>query len=674
MNQDGHDFKLENQRYRIVKQIGKGGMGYVYLAYDLHLQRDVAIKTLLPGLMPVGAGSEQAVRRFELEADILKKLRHTHIIEFIDYFLENENQVIVMEYVAEGSVRKRIYEQHRLFNSREVCALGMRLASALTAAHDLGIIHRDIKPSNILLPEDGMVRLSDFGVARLKGNGLFDPDQSLTNINQLPGTVVYMSPERLWMGSKADELSDVWALGVVFYEMLAGYPPFKGMTNEETARMIQEEVVPPIDGEAPDVWPALVDIIHQSLSKDPKDRFPSMRSVGAALDKALRQEGVVDEQPSLQESLKRLFDRVSLPEGKGTDRSDTMITVGDSRAASIWGTDRPSQYAAEYSSSLALVFGASRYQDRGLAAHPQAEFGAQLAARALEQRYRFDVITLLRDKVTLSAVRQAFRALQDTQPDDRVVIYWAGAARIRKDRYGSEMSFLAAHDTAYDDWMTYLELEDLIDIRFIKAKHIMFILDAPVLGPRRLATADGQTANIDLAMQNSAVHLLTPGNKPYTNPGEITLFTEQMLKGLYGQAADSDGIISGDSLGEYVARTVNLESDGVQQPLTARLGGGEQGTFLFHVPLNAYLPEEVRRGVNSSYGVMRLNMVQVLKDFAQQSGKVQQAALTYLKRMATEDKSQSVKGAALKVLNELMDGQGGTETGRLIPPNNMDLD
>lgn len=675
MKEDGQTFRLDNQRYRIVEQIGKGGMGFVYLAYDLHLERDVAIKTLLPSLMPVGAGGEQAVRRFEQEADILKKLHHVYIIDFIDYFLENENQVIVMEYVAEGSARKRIYDTHRLFTSREVCALGMRLASALTAAHDLGIIHRDIKPSNILLPEDGTVRLSDFGVARLKGNGLFDPDQTLTGVNQIPGTIVYMSPERLWMGSKADELSDVWALGVVFYEMLAGYPPFKGVNKEDTAHMIQNDEVPPIDGEAQDVWPALAKIIHKMLSKDPKDRFPSMRSVGAALDTALRQEGVVDDQPSLQESLKRLFNKVAQPENAPRDdgRSDARASISGS-AHSIWGPSHPAQFAADYNNSLALVFAPSVANGRNHASHHQSVSGAMMVSQALERRYHFNVMTLLRNEVTLNAVRQAFRALQDTDPDDRVVIYWSGVSRTRQDAYGSEMSFLAAHDTVLDDWGTYLELEDLINNRFIKAKHIMFVLDAPVLGPRRMATAHARGTDIETAMRNSAVHLLTPGNQPYAYPGEITLFTEQLLKGLYGQAADPDGIVSGDSLGEHVARMVDHESDGAQQPLTARLGGGEHGTFLFHVPLHAYLPREVRMGVQSQLGVMRLNMVQVLKDLAQQQGKVQQAALTYLKRMATEDELESVKGAAALVLTELMNGGDNAKTGPLILPDNLDLD
>ncbi len=663
MPEDNKDLVLENPRYRIVRRIGAGGMGYVYLAFDLHLQRDVAIKSLHPHKMPGGQVSEQAIRRFQQEADILKKLHHVYIIEFIDYFIENDSHFIVMEYVSEGSMRKRIHDQRYLYPSREVCKLGMRLASALTAAHDLGIIHRDIKPSNVLLPADGSVRLSDFGVARLKGADGFEPGQDLTGVNQIPGTVTYMSPECLAMGSRADELSDIWALGVVFYEMLAGYPPFIGPTNQDTARMIREEDIPPIEGEAQGVWPALADIIHRMLARDPGDRYPSMRQVGATLEEALRAEGVAE--PGLQASLRRLFSKRATPPPA---ENATPQDAGTPRApASIWGIEKNDRHSSEYTHSLAFVLAPGAYQDTRFAAHPQGVPGGELVARVLEQRYHFDVVTLARRDVTQEMVRSLFRSLQNTGPDDRVVIYWGGAARVHRDGFGSEMSFLPVVDTVYDDWTTYLELDDLIDVRFIKAKHIMFIIDAPLMAPRRLATPPAEGFDVETSMRHSAVHLLAAGSQVIATQGELTLFTEQVLRGLYGQARDRDDIISADSLGEYVARQVDAATDGTQEVLYARIAGGEKGTLLFQVPLPAYLPREVRQGVYSKYAVMRLNMVQVLRDFAQQPGKVQQAALTLLKQMEAEDDSQSVKSAAAQVLHDLMDGRSIARTGKLPP-------
>ncbi|MBN2472842.1 MAG: protein kinase [Anaerolineae bacterium] len=670
MIEDHKDFNLENPRYRIVRRIGSGGMGHVYLAFDLHLQRDVAIKSLLPHKMPGGQVSEQAIRRFALEADILKKLHHVYIIEFIDYFIENEKHFIVMEYVSEGSMRKRIHDQRYLYPSPEVCRLGMRLASALTAAHDLGIIHRDIKPSNVLLPADGSIRLSDFGVARLKVGDTSDLSQDLTGMNQIPGTITYMSPECLSMENRADELSDIWALGVVFYEMLAGYPPFKGATNQETARMIREEEIPPIEGEAQDVWPALAEIIHRMLARDPGERYPSMRAVGATLEEALRAEGVAE--PGLQASLRRLFSkRASTPPQAAEDA--TPEPADTPRApASIWGIEKNHRYSAEYDNSLALVIAPGMYQDSRFAPHPQAVPGSALVARVLEQRYHFNVVTLTRQQATQEAVRRLFRSLQDTEPDDRVVIYWAGAARTSQNGFGVEMSFLAAADTIYDDGSTYLELEDLIDVRFIKAKHIMFIIDAPLLAPHRLATTPADSFDIDTAMRHSAVHLLAAGKQPVPTRGEVTLFTEQVLKGLYGRAGEPDGIISADTLGKYVTREINTASNGAQEALYTRLIGGEKGTLIFEIPVPMYLPQEVRMGVTSKYAVMRLNMVQVLRDFAQQPGMVQRAALTLLKKMEAEDESQSVKSAAAQVLQDLMGNHRSPHTGKLPPLEDSD--
>jgi serine/threonine protein kinase len=640
------DIKLKNPRYKLIKKIGQGGLSHVYLALDIEQQRDVALKTLT--VDEDWENIDVAIERFRREAYILQKLRHTNIIEFYEYFIEDDTHIIAMEYIEEGSARKFIHDKHQTFTSKQVCQLGMWLVSALTAAHDLGVIHRDIKPSNILLP-DGSVRLSDFGIASLKEN----QDTRITG-NLIPGTVKYMSPERLqW--EDATEASDIWSLGIVFYEMLVGYPPFEGQTAQEIAHAIRHNPLPPVEGEAQNVWPDLASIISGMLRKTPEARYPSMRTIGAELDKAMRREG--GEPEKLITTLQRV-----LPPRPAEQPDNGHSLTGPVAPETIWGgSNHDEPYTLEYNNSIALIIAPGQYQQHNIRDTPNTVNGAKAFARLINARYNFELRMMTGKKVVYQNVLRALNGLQHCHRNDRVIIYWSGAARTRRDRFGRDQTFLAGYDTVWDDNNTFIPLELLTDIRFIPAKHVLFIFDAPTQGPVDVALHPGDTFDIETAMHQDALHVLCPGTRrPANNDNRWTLFTQVLLEGLNGSAIQDD-ILSADTLGMYMAQRLYALTDGKQQMVHARVNGGEKGTMVFQIPLRAYLPHEAILGVNSQHANIRLSMVQVLSDFAQMPGsKVQEAALEQLQYMARHDTSKSIRDAAAAAMQELMTGSGGS--------------
>ncbi len=640
------DGQILNKRYRLGRLLGRGGMSHVYLALDLDTQSDVAVKTLLPAR----AIDQQVINRFRSEAEILKKLRHNNIVEFYDYFIENNNHYIVMEYVSGGSLRDLLRRQHRL-DSRRVCEIGLSLVSALTAAHDLGVVHRDIKPTNILIAEDGTVRLTDFGVARLKADSPLNRTRESTAWGSLPGTITYMSPESLSYGARPDERSDVWSLGVVFYEMLCGSPPFSGKDNTETASLIRETPLPSLQNRADNLWPALNLIVQGMLAKNPAERYQSMRRIAAELDEALRAEGVITPSMSMKDALKRA---VSGKWGSvGRDNPDLTQPSLPPGAPLLEAEIGP--YNTNYSASRALILAPGAYRDAKITPTQQALQGAWAFGQLLHEQYGFQVQAYQGTQVTRALVHRALEDLQKCDPDDRLIIYWAGAARTRTDRYGQETGFLAVHDTDWEEWNTFIEIDDLVDVRFLPAKHVFFILDALTQGPLDVSTTTGEDMLPEVALSHAGLHLLAAGARHFPPTGPITLFASVLMQGLRSQTA-GEGVLSADMLGAYVLQQVITLSHGEQQPVYARLQGGERGCFLFRVPLTAYLPREVMLGVRSVYPSMRHGMVQVLRDFALQSrNEVRRAAMDLLGRLARNDPTQSVKDAARLVLAELLD-------------------
>jgi len=258
-------------RYRLTEEIGRGGMGIVYKATQVTLNRTVAVKMLPHDL----ASSGEYLARFAREAETLASLQHPNIVHIYDVEEVDGNHFIIMEYVGGPPLTKRLQAQGRL-DPREVRSISVALASALEAAHRKEIIHRDIKPDNILFSEDGTPKLTDFGIARMRDSNV------KTQTGVMLGTPYYMSPEQV-SGATVVAASDVYSLGVVMYEMLSGRVPFTADTPVAVALKHLQEAATPIGRLVPTVPPDLGAIVDRAMAKDVATRFDSATSIESAL-------------------------------------------------------------------------------------------------------------------------------------------------------------------------------------------------------------------------------------------------------------------------------------------------------------------------------------------------------------------------------------------------------
>ncbi len=264
-------------RYRLDAQIGRGGMGDVFKATDLHTGETVAIKRLHQAVV---RENPDVLDRFLREGDALRQLNHPNIVTIRDMVVEADQHYLVMEYVGGGSLRDLIDAQGRL-PLEGVLNLALDLADALTRAHRLQIIHRDIKPDNVLLASDGTPRLTDFGVAHLSDR------TRLTQTGSVIGTYAYLSPEAC-NGQELDERADIWSFGVMLFEMLTGRVPFQESSTAAILTAILTKPAPDLDRLRPGLPRPLVDLIDRMLEKDRERRISSVRLVGAELEALIR--------------------------------------------------------------------------------------------------------------------------------------------------------------------------------------------------------------------------------------------------------------------------------------------------------------------------------------------------------------------------------------------------
>jgi serine/threonine protein kinase len=270
--------------YLIETLLGTGGMGEVYRAQDTRLHRSVAIKFLNAELT-----DKSARRRFQKEAQAASALNHPHIVTVHEAGESDGLQYLVMEYVDGGTLRQWVRIDNR--DWLKVLELLVGVADALACAHEAGILHRDIKPDNILVAKSGYAKLSDFGLAKLIGPP--SPAQgthTLTNPGMIAGTVAYMSPEQA-VGRAVDARSDVFALGVVLYELFAGCRPFQGANDLEVLHTVIHQTAPALAGIRPDLPKGLTAAIEKALEKDPEQRYQSMREMVVDLRRVIRQAG-----------------------------------------------------------------------------------------------------------------------------------------------------------------------------------------------------------------------------------------------------------------------------------------------------------------------------------------------------------------------------------------------
>jgi serine/threonine protein kinase len=253
--------------YKILEEIGRGGMGEVYLALDMDLERQVAIKFLPKELTK----DDENVERFKREAKSAASLNHPNIITIYEIGMSDDEYFIVMEYVQGETLREKL-DRERQLAFREINDILKQVCTGLEKAHEAGIVHRDIKPENIFINEDGRVKILDFGLAKLRGSSKLTKDLSTL------GTIRYISPEQA-RGEETSARSDIWSTGIILYEMITGITPFKGdyeqaviygILNEEPRR--PEEI-------RKDIPLELIHIINQSLQKIPEQRYQSMSAL-----------------------------------------------------------------------------------------------------------------------------------------------------------------------------------------------------------------------------------------------------------------------------------------------------------------------------------------------------------------------------------------------------------
>jgi serine/threonine protein kinase/Tol biopolymer transport system component len=267
------------ERYAITGKLGAGGMGVVYKARDEKLDRDIAIKMLQRGVLT----SDDARARFRREARTLAKLNHAHIAAVHDVIEQDGADCIVMELVAGESLAAKL--RRGALPVKEATIIALQVAEALEEAHEQGVIHRDLKPANVMITPKGQAKVLDFGLARLLGPA--DVTQTVMETGGVMGTPLYMSPEQA-IGRKADVRSDLWSLGVTYYESLTGVEPFRRATILAILRAITDETVQPVREICPQTPLLAEQILARALEKDPELRYQHARDFATDLRRVLR--------------------------------------------------------------------------------------------------------------------------------------------------------------------------------------------------------------------------------------------------------------------------------------------------------------------------------------------------------------------------------------------------
>ncbi len=285
-NLSGRDIK----GYEIREQIGKGGLGAVYRAYQPVVDREVAIKVILPQY----ANRPEFIRRFEVEAQLVARLEHPFIVPLYDYWRDPDGAYLVMRYLRGGSLRGLLQEQGPLTVDRVSHFLD-QIAAALTTAHRSSVIHRDLKPDNILLDEEGNAYLSDFGIAKS-----LDTDSRLTPEEGIMGSPNYLAPEQA-RGEPVTPQTDIYSLGIVLYELLTGEPPFQETNWLELLNKHLHESVPHLGQRVPE---ALNVVIQRATAKNPSDRYPNVIVLAEEFRKAIPGAGTLTQQPAAAPSTK----------------------------------------------------------------------------------------------------------------------------------------------------------------------------------------------------------------------------------------------------------------------------------------------------------------------------------------------------------------------------------
>ncbi len=341
-----------NGRYEIVRLLGRGGMGEVYLANDSRIKRTVAVKVLHSDRV----SSKESLRRFALETQAVSALNHPNIMTIHEFDTTSEGTVFfVAEYVDGQTLNRHVRANLDLDKALDIA---MQVSSALSAAHEAGITHRDIKPENIMVRRDGYIKVLDFGLAKLirnqpMGSDSEDPTRALqrTNPGTVMGTAAYMSPEQA-RGKHVDARSDLWSLGVVLYEMLTGKRPFAGETQADLLVSVLEREPIPISRLVPELPPELEWLVAKALSKNVDGRYQTSKELRADLER-------IKKQIEFNRGLSRTSDGGpdGGPTNEGSEDEHGSPTAGDEARPTSGGNDETAGPSSLWSSpGLQSVF------------------------------------------------------------------------------------------------------------------------------------------------------------------------------------------------------------------------------------------------------------------------------------------------------------------------------
>jgi eukaryotic-like serine/threonine-protein kinase len=356
-------------RYRLDAQIGRGGMSTVYRAFDIVLERPVAIKLMH---REIASDSDQ-LERFRREARSVARLNHPHIVTVIDAGEEpaedgGSTPYIVLEYV-DGETLKQLIRRVGPLDVPQALAYTIELARALGAAHERMIVHRDVKPQNVLIGEEGGAKITDFGIARTL------TEEGLTVAGRVLGTTDYVSPEQA-LGQPVTGQSDLYSLGVVLYEMLTGEVPFSGDSPVAVAMRHVREQVPDVQRLRPDVSAATASVIDRAVAKDLDWRYPDADSMAAALEEVLAIEAA----------------RAGETTGEATSVLRTL--PGKTRRRLPWRMRHPARWLASLALIAAIVaialIAAAQHAHSGTGVAPDVHSSAGLQPVALSQTAAHD--------------------------------------------------------------------------------------------------------------------------------------------------------------------------------------------------------------------------------------------------------------------------------------------
>ncbi|QIW54739.1 Stk1 family PASTA domain-containing Ser/Thr kinase [Lactococcus raffinolactis] len=309
--------KIYADRYHVIREIGRGGMANVYLAEDTYLDnRQVAIKILRSNF----ENDSLAIARFQREAYAMAELNHPNIVGISDVGDADDQQYIVMEYI-DGLTLKQYINEHAPLANEEAIRIGDEILAAMALAHSSGIIHRDLKPQNILITKDGTAKVTDFGIAKALS------ETSLTQTNSMFGSVHYISPEQA-RGGNATPQSDLYAIGIIIYEMLTGAIPFDGDSAVTIALKHFQENLPSIINQNKNVPQALENVVIKATAKKLSDRYANVTDMRRDLNLALSLDHAHDPKLTFTEDADatKILPKMLIPDNGNTDKLVTKVT------------------------------------------------------------------------------------------------------------------------------------------------------------------------------------------------------------------------------------------------------------------------------------------------------------------------------------------------------------